>query len=283
MALEKVVKQGRLADIFPLFDRSTIQHAYEIQKDRAVNQDLRVGFWTADFPMYVMDGKEAVLYMGRNKDNLVFDNITEATKQLREKNNYFINDRKNIDSVINSDTTLKVVLSDLKLKGDDSEWKYFEINTASKTDDKKNNYDSLNSAQRALAERVHGKGQAFVKTMEMLNDAGITITKVYILNPEYVKKNVLENGAIARGGFLDSFVSNSNFLALYRYVDSNFGRLRGVLLFSGVGAPKIVSPTYYDISQVLTDGSRESSFAPDQIKILRNIMEQNNYKIIKGE
>jgi hypothetical protein len=64
-------------------------------------------------------------------------------------------------------------------------------------------------------------------------------------------------------------------------VDDDIRRLRGVLSSSGAGAPKIVSPTYYDISKVITDGSRESSFAPDQVKILRNIMEQHNYKIIK--
>jgi len=43
----------------------------------------------------------------------------------------------------------------------------------------------------------------------------------------------------------------------------------------------IAAPKYYTINQVIADGVRESSFAPDQIKILENIMEQNNYKIIK--
>jgi len=283
MSLEKVTKQGRLAEIFPLFDRSTIQHSDEIQVDRSLDISSNGNnavlpkqyFWTADFPMYAMDGRKTILYMGRNKDNLIFNDIIEATKQLQEKNNYFINNTKDIASVIDSDTTLRFALSDLRLKGDNSEWKHFEINTEK--------YDKLNDVQRKFAERVHGKGQVFINTMEMLNNADINITNIYVLNPEYVKANIPKNGALARGSFLDDFFNYSSFGAYYGYVVNLSGRLRGVLSSSGAGAPKIVSPTYYDISQVLTDGSRESSFAPDQVKILRNIMEQNNYKIIKGE
>jgi len=230
MSLEKITKQGKLVDVFPLFDRSTIQHSDEIQVDRFTEIDVKENdavlpnqwFWTADFPMYMMENKEAVLYMGRNKDNLVFDNIVEATTQLREKNNYFINDRKNIDSVVNSDTTLKVVLSDLNLKKLDGEWSYFEISTEK--------YDKLNTSQRTLAERVHGKGQAFKNSMNMLHKAGKSITRIYVLNPDYVKKNVPENGAIARASALNGFNNNSNFNASNRYVDLSNRRLRGVPL-----------------------------------------------------
>jgi len=242
MSLEMITKQGRLVDVFQLFDRSTIRHGDDIQRDRLLeiaskkDELSKQWFWTADFPMYTMEGKEAVLYMGRGKDNLVFDNIVEATNQIREKNNYFINDRKNIDSVINSDTTLMVVLSDLKLKGDDSEWRYFEINTEK--------YDKLNASQKALAERVHGKGKAFKDTMKMLSDAGKSTTRIYVLNSEYVKKTVPENGAIARVSALYYFFDYSLFCASNRDVDGSGRRLRGVLSASEANAPKISEPEY---------------------------------------
>ncbi|MBU1269524.1 MAG: hypothetical protein KKF95_02020 [Nanoarchaeota archaeon] len=276
MSLEIIAKQGRLVDVFPLFERSTLQHSDEIQADRfaeiASKKDDAVlrnqWFWTADFPMYTMEGKEVVLYMAREKDNLAFNNIVDATTQIREKNNYFINDRQGIDSVINSDTTLKVVLSDLKLKSDNAEWRYFEIDTKK--------YDKLNESQKALAERIHGKGQAFKDSMEMLNKAGIKTTNVYVLNPEYVKENVPENGAIARVSVLNYFNGNSYFFALSGNVVNDGRRLRGVLLTSEAGAQKV-----YTIDQVLEEKSRTNDFAPTQIRLLKNILE-NGYKIIKG-
>jgi hypothetical protein len=282
MSLEQITsRRGLLSKSVLLFDRSTIQHSDEIQKNRfdeiRANKSSAVlpkqWFWTADFPMYVMDDKEVVLYIGRGKDNLAFDNIVYATNQLIDIGNYFINDRKNIDAVINVDTTLKVVLSDLRLKGTDLEWRYIEIDTKK--------CDKLNTLERALAERVHGKGRAFYKTMKMLSDAGKTTTRIYTLNPEYVKKTVPENGAIARVSALDLFGNNSYFGAVSRSVGRSSGRLRGVLLTSEAGASKIVTPKFYDISHVIAEGARTSSFAPDQVEILRSIMAQNNYRIIK--
>jgi len=222
MTLENITKQGKLSEIFPLFDRSTIQHSDEIQRDRLTDKDLRSSFfWTADFPMYVMEGKEAVLYMGRNKDNLIFNNILESTKQLRERENYFINDTKDIASVIDSDTTLRFALSDLKLKGDHPEWQYFEINITK--------YDNLNSAQRMFAERVHGKGQAFIESMNILNEACKgTHIHIYVLNPEYVRATVPQNGAIARGSFLNNLKTAYAFYAEDRIVGLSNRRLRGV-------------------------------------------------------
>jgi len=225
MTLENITKQGKLSEIFPLFDCSTIQHSDEIQRDRLTNKELcNLSFWTADFPMYVIEGKEAVLYMGRNRDNLIFDNITEAIPQLREKHNYFINDNKDIDSVIDSYTTFKFMLSKLKLKSSCSEWKYFEIDTEK--------YHKLNEAQRVLAERVYGKEEMFESSMEMLNNSRIKNAKIYVLNPSYVKKILHNHNAkgIARGSFLDNFEGNSNFGADSRCVDINIRHLRGVPL-----------------------------------------------------
>lgn len=232
MTLEKIAKQGILIETFPLFDRSTIQHSDELQADR-VNEVKSVGlnnsqltkqwFWTADFPLYVKEGNDVVLYFARGKDNLVFNDIDNATKQLSKDNNYFVNNKSDIESVINSDTTLKIALSDLKLEGNDSEWRYFSIDTK--------NYDKLNDTQRVFAERVHGEGEAFKNTMKMLSDSGIKTTRMYVLNPDYVKKKLKDSNAegIARVSALDGFSNSSDFGADCRGVVDNLRRLRGVL------------------------------------------------------
>ena len=72
MANENLVSlTGCLVDIFPKLDRNTILHSDDLTNARRTNPDLRnVGFWTADSPLYVVDGKNVILYLGRNKDNI---------------------------------------------------------------------------------------------------------------------------------------------------------------------------------------------------------------------
>ena len=230
--------QGRLLDIAKQVDLNTVQHAREIQKDRLTDKDLRgMWFWTADFPLYTIENKEVVLYLADRENNLILKNLDDAVSQLRNKNNYFPKD-SDIGAVINSTSTLKTELSDLKLQKFDNEWSYFEMYTASKTEDKKHNYDSLNPAQRAIAEKVHGQGEDFHKTMKMLRDPkgnnsndGIRTTRIYVLNPEYVKKTLNSNDAksLARGSFLYYFFNyDSYFIAFNWFVDYDSGRLRGV-------------------------------------------------------
>ena len=95
----------------------------------------------------------------------------------------------------------------------------FEIDTE--------NYDNLNPSQRALAEEVYDKGQDFIENMKMLsgsygNDKKIKTTKIYVLNPKYVRKEA-KSGAIARAGFLYDFSGSSYFNALDWDVSSNYG------------------------------------------------------------
>lgn len=251
--------QGRLLDIAKQVDLNTVQHAREIQKSRLTDKDLRgMWFWTADFPLYTVENMEVVLYLADRENNLIFKNLDDSINQLRNKNNYFPKD-SDIGAVINSTSTLKTELSDLKLQKFDNEWSYFEISTTSKTEDKKHNYDSLNSAQRAITERVHGLGEDFNKTMKMLNESGIATTRVYVLNPDYVKKTLISNDAksLARGSFLNSFNNYSNFNAFNRNVDFNDGRLRGVPLEArSAEAQKI--DQYDEALKLITGNPRES-------------------------
>jgi hypothetical protein len=234
MTLDSKVKstaQGKLLDIAKTVDLNTVQHSWEIQRDRY--KDIKENennatlknqwFWTADFPLYTMEKGQAVLYMADRKHNLVFQNLDDAVAQLRTDNNYFPKD-SDISTVISAKTTLKTKLSDLKLERLDDEWSYFEIKT--------NDYSNLNKSQRTLAEHVHGKERTFARTMKILNKNEIETTRIYVLNPEYVK-NTLEQKdkkSLARVSALDDFLNNSSFDASNRVVGNDGRRLRGVSL-----------------------------------------------------
>ncbi len=214
---------GPLAQTLPQLERATILHSDQLTTERRTNPELRnQWFYTADSALYIVEKEgmkdEVFLYLGREPTNPIFNNIGEAIRQLISTGNY-IPPKEDVEAVIKAESTLRIKLSDLKLQGDASEWRYFEINTA--------DYDRLNKHQRKVAERVYGSGEDFVKNMKMLNKAAIRETTVNVLNPDYVKNNVPQNGAIARVSRLLGFVNDSVFYAVGRGVDNRNG-LRGV-------------------------------------------------------
>lgn len=226
MTLDELIsKQGPLAETFLLFDENTIQYASEITKARRDNRELRSNwFSTADSSLYRIEAGEVVLYFGQRETNLLFRNIKSATEQLLKNNNYKPS-KEEIKSVVDSvesGNTLKIKLSELELKGDNDEWLYFEIRVI--------NYESLNSIQRVFAEKIYGKEDDFKKNMKMFKDAKITTPQIYVLNPEYVKKNVEKDSALVRGSSISYFDYESNFYAVAKCVTSKKGALRGVLL-----------------------------------------------------
>jgi len=129
---------------------------------------------------------------------------------LRKNRDYYIKnyipnkeDIKSVVDSVESENTLKIKLSELGLERHDDDNSFFKINTR--------DYDSLNKTQRTFAERVYGQGDDFKKNMEMLNKADIPTTKIYVLNPEYVKEYVKKDSAIAQLSFLYNFVVISVF------------------------------------------------------------------------
>ncbi len=226
------VRTGPLAEIFPLFDASTIQHAHEIMTDRRTDPSLR-NEWcrTADFPMYKVEDTEAVLYFAPREHNLIFRDIRNATSQLLQSQNY-VPTKEGIEEVVAASETgavLKVKLSDLRLQGNDNEWRYFEIDTS--------NPNSLNVAERAFAERVYGQGNEFAENMRTLNEYGINKTKIFVLTPDYVKRKLKgkEDSAIARASGLVGFDGSSGFDAVSWCVGDALYGLRGVLKESAEG------------------------------------------------
>ena len=230
------VKIGQLAEIFPLFDDSTLQHALDINTARRTDASLRnQWFWTADFPMYRVEDGEAVLYFAPREHNLIFRDIQNATSQLLGSQNY-VPPKEGIEEVVAASKTrvvLKVNLSNLRLKGNENEWRYFEVDT--------NNLDSLNPDERAFAEIVYGQDN-------------VGKTRIYVLNPDYVKTQLKgkEDSAIARASRLGRFVIGSRFNADGRFVDVAVNGLRGVLNESAEGAaPKVEIDPFTQAYQTL--------------------------------
>lgn len=217
---------GALLETYKQLDPSTIQHAHEIMNEKRTNKDLRDQcIITADHSMYAVEDDEEFLYFSGRENNLIFQNIEEAVKQLKETDNYKPT-REGIEQVIESakaGNTLKVKISDLKLVTINNEYGYFKIDTK--------NYDKLNPEQRKLAERVYGEGEDFIENMKMLNDSGIGMAMVYVLTPKYVKQHAKEN-PISRPSWLNGFGYDSSFNTNGGDVKSGYNFLRGVRLKS---------------------------------------------------
>lgn len=223
--LETVI--GELVKIFPLLERPTIMHSDELITEKRTNQKLitdpelgSIWFYTADSNLYVVENREAILYIGREPTNPIFNNIEKAAYQLL-LNGIYLPSRSEIMAVKSAESTLRFRLSDLELEQlEGTEFSYFEVQT--------DNYDKLNPEQRRFAERVYGQGDNFKQNMEMLWRNGIGILHIYVLNPDFVKKIVPNGGAVALASKLGSFEYSSLFCAGSRDVDYLLDGLRGV-------------------------------------------------------
>ena len=247
---------GPLAKTFPQFDRATIRHSDELTTERRTNPKLRnQWFYTADFPLYTVEKegkqKEAYLSLARGENNLTFDNIGEATNQLIRTGNYRVTNRADVERVTKAESTLRVKLSDLRLQGDDNVFRYFEIDIA--------NYNKLNPEQRRVAERVYGQGDNFKENMRMFNWNGIKKTRVYVLNPDYVKQNTPQDGGFAWASRLVRFDFDSRFFALDWGVDYHLG-LRGVRNIVAEGyTPKVEANPVADAYKTILGANPEQA------------------------
>ena len=260
MPIDNLVSiQGPLIEIFSQLDSNTIQHADEITNARRANEELRNQWlWTADGTIYTIEQdsckhcgsdcsgpEDAFLYLTRGKDNPIFKNIQEATRQLIHNYNY-VPSKEDLEAAINSEDTLKAKLTDLNLQSYSSEWSYFEIDTKK--------YGQLNPEQRKVAERVYGQGNDFQENMKMLRkEAGINTTRVYVLTPNYIKEHAENDSAIARACRLSNFDGDSYFDANGSYVgDPNYW-LRGVPV-SAEGATQKIPAELEKIKTALDSG-----------------------------
>ncbi len=217
--------EGNLRDAYKLCIPGTMQRASDIMNARRTNPELRSQwFYTADGIVYCNEGEQQVLYICREMTadgsqilNPVLKHIDDAFAQLTTQHNYRVSPA-DFNAVKSDPNTVRVVLNDLSLQGNETEWRYFAISTT--------NYNTLNAEKRKFAECVYGQGNDFVQSMNMLKDAHISETRVYVLNPDYVKTNAKQS-PIGRASWLNSFNGGSSFSAGGRSIYDSV-RLRGV-------------------------------------------------------
>ena len=213
-------------------------HVDQLMKERRRNPQLRAqSFYTADGELYFLHGQTPTLAITGEKDNLVLRHLDDAFTQLTTVENYRP-DIHEAQQSIDAPETVLIDLTKLRLQGDDAAWRYLRISTTQ--------YDKLQPEERKLAERVYGQGDEFGLSMAQLKKAGISETRIDVLNPAYVQKEA-EQGPLGRASWLDGFAGNSVFSANDRNV-SGRSRLRGVRRESvgempaGRAAPVIPSP-----------------------------------------
>src|SRR3989344_8362614 len=205
MSLETIT--GNLRDAYKQLQPGTMLHVDQLMNERRTNADLRnQWFYTADGEVYFLGAAgNPTLAMTREVHNPVLQNIDDAFDQLTRKQNY-LPSQEDVQQALAAPETALIALPKLRLSGDEKEWRYLEIGTTP------SKYKKLNDEERKLAERVYGKGDDFVQNMEMLKKAKIGETRIFVLHPDYVRKQAAE-GAVARASWLYDFNYYSHFVA----------------------------------------------------------------------
>jgi hypothetical protein len=238
MALEAKLDNffGPLAEVVSRFKFGTWRTSAEICEERVVDEELRdIYFWTANFGMYTVENGGVFLYFGGREANPVFNNIVEATRQLKVNGVYkpSAGEIGLVKESVKSGHTVKVGLSDLGLVVYNGELSHFSIDVV--------NWRSMNSVQRLVAEMVYGsmkerkdlktkrKTSVFAEYMAELRKAGMNSVNVYVLSQNYVKSHAPQDGAVARACWLYNFIYDSFFSAVGWGVDYQKYALRGVL------------------------------------------------------
>jgi len=206
---------GPLAESFKNVDPNTISSSAEIMKERQINEQLTEKiFWTRQSAIYTVEDGEVMLYLtDKVDDNLIFQNIDEATRQLIRYGRYVPEDNESVERIVGSLEGVK--LSELDLSVEGNQFSYFEIDTL--------DYDSLNPSQRFLAEKIYGTGDDFKASMKMLCDKGIEDTRVYLMN---VKADTV--GTIVWACKLNDIDNDFLFSACGEEVDDEYVGLRGI-------------------------------------------------------
>ncbi len=220
MTLENVV--GHLKEGYKQLQPGTMLHVDQLMNERRSNADLcNQWFYTADGEVYLLDGalKTPALAITREAHNPILQNIDDAFEQLAKKQNYHPS-QTDIQQALVAPETVLIALPNLRLRGNEAEWRYLAINTTPAK------YGKLNDEERKLAERVYGQGDDFAQNMKMLKEAKIGETKIYVLNPDYVRQHA-EEGTVARASWLYNFYNYSSFDASDRDFN-NLNRVRGV-------------------------------------------------------
>ena len=218
--------------------------------------------YTADGHGYSVDGDKVEWAITDEAHNLVLLNLDDAFTQLTATDNYRPSNEASL-AARSAASTLRIDMSSLRLSGNESEWRYLTIETATGRIKSGEKYVALNETEKAVLERLGYTSE----NLAMLHEAQITETRVYVLNPASVKtevaKDTEQRTSLWRASRLHHFGGDSDLCAGLRDVDYH-SRLRGVRrevvseLVSAEGAapetgavpvaePKIIAARCYDV------------------------------------
>lgn len=223
----------------------TIQHVDQLMDERQNNVGLRgQSFYTADgqgyFVSVVKDKNVVEWAITREGNNLVRRHLNDAVNssydQLRQTGNYRPANSEALAAKQAQDTVV-VRMDKLRLSGDNTECCYLSIRTADGFIETADGYQRPTREEKKVMDRLEYTS----RYLEILNAANIGNTKIFALNPAYVRQEIEtdpEHNSLWRASWLLSFNRNSYFNANVRDVDCR-GGLRGVRqVVRGADAPK---------------------------------------------
>ncbi|MFA6461769.1 MAG: hypothetical protein WCV90_05855 [Candidatus Woesearchaeota archaeon] len=218
----------------------TFQTAAQSTKARMTEHDLcKVWLYCANGNAYHSQKGKSILWgITPEEYNLIlthlFDEKDSSFDQLVQKGNFIPN---SAESDIAMEHAVISDISQFRLQGDDATYRYLEIRTADGyvRDGKKfkpqNNHEALSLLELGFNEEYLN----FLRDNPIRN---IETTRLYVLNPAYVRKEAEGGKTLWRASWLNNFDVNSNFNARGRDIGGN-GRLRGVrrVVAEGDSAP----------------------------------------------
>jgi len=208
----------------------TIQTSEELQKARVEFNNRgddslnKLEFYTANVPLYGVENGKPFLLFGEREAflQLYVSNIEKVCEQIISPNQVYIlpevDKARALGVGILSGALKRFDLAELIETIYDDKYGYFTVST--------NKAAQLTGARRELAELIHGQGEDYFNTFKMLAESGISKTKVFVLNQDYVK-SIARNNLLGRASWLGDFDRDSYFYAGIRCFGSGY-RVRGV-------------------------------------------------------
>src|SRR3989338_631654 len=226
-----VTIEGKLRDTYRQLRPGSMQHVDQLMDQRRINpitkygDDLRnLTFYAADGVIYLLEGinvKDPYLVITREPHNPFLKNIDDALDQFTKNRNYPVLE-KDSDGALKAKEKKVISLRRLRLFDYDEEFSYLLIGTNGTIKDDGGGFEVPNQEEQALMDRFGFTSE----NLAMLKNAKISETRIYVLNPVYVRKHA-EKGPIARASWLGNFNGGSQFSAVGRDIIF-YSRVRGV-------------------------------------------------------
>jgi len=220
------IERGPLAETYGLFVPSTINTGAQISVDRIADASLHgEWFYTANLPLATKRGGKLLFGMGGNSAfTAVFGRNTAQVCQELIDTGYIHLSPEQRNLMLRLEKSGEVIFvdpKDMKLKGQEDEYREFPIRTESYGKD-------VTVARMPFVQAGYGSGDMLRQVMDNLQrKVRIEETKVFMMSPDHAAEAVKDGEMVAQASRLDNFGEESYFDAVVRYVHDH-DALRGV-------------------------------------------------------